>query len=812
VGRLFQWLCRCLTGIDITNLVQLAPQLLGSPLLAAGFGGFILITLGWNAYQQYQEALQSKQLDRIEDYLRRLDQAHFVVLRDAAQKLLIDPQTGHIDFGQLSEQERNNPHILLFMLLTDRIDRLERHLAAPLQNLPDELQGRLALIIAQHEHALLTLIDLIEQHDTRLAQDIHTELEQTRNTVIDYLQRFENRLQQAHHPPLYLPWTLDERERFRSRFLPLSRWVELIGRDQELSDLLTFLAPSSERRLRWMLITGDGGQGKSRLALELALHAHAMGWDAGFYRRESGYADWHKWQPERNTLIIFDYAALQPETIKSALLALHQKTRAPDCPQLRILVLERYLDERAPWFETLIAKGSSSDRATIESLYHALGAERAILGDGQLVSNPMRLADLTTLQPYRLPPLQAEDFLALVRAYYQRYCPMIGKAPEPLDSDTLRQTLRQLPEGDYRPLFAAFVGEVIATHGLNAVRHWDTTQLVRWVLDREHQRWKQQQIDEKHANLVALLTIAGALSVEELQKLCQQHPHLLPDIDREFNEAHYHELTAYTPRRADERLDGMLPDLLGELFILERLNNGYALDSGYQRAKRDTQQVLQIAWSVVRKVEDTEQPERSLITSYTGGFVIRCAADFPDHTALETLLTTSPEQADEWVMELYRKALARALSRLTTENSQPLFRRLTESLSAAHRAMVYFNRGVVYDEQGKFDAAIEDYTAVLQMPDAPAEDRAGALFNRGVVYDEQGKLDAAIEDYTAVIQMPDAPAEDRARALVYRGVVYDEQGKFDAAIEDYTAVIQMPDAPEEIKALAQEQLQAIGQE
>ncbi|MCS7208159.1 MAG: hypothetical protein NZ874_01155 [Fimbriimonadales bacterium] len=101
--------------------VRLKPSLCkpSPPTLAVADRGRLrlqLLMLGWNAYQQYQEALQSRKIDQIEDYLRRLDQAYFVVLRDAAQKLYIDPATGRVDFGLLTEQERNNPHILLFNL------------------------------------------------------------------------------------------------------------------------------------------------------------------------------------------------------------------------------------------------------------------------------------------------------------------------------------------------------------------------------------------------------------------------------------------------------------------------------------------------------------------------------------------------------------------------------------------------------------------------------------------------------------------------------------------------------------------------
>jgi hypothetical protein len=73
--------------------------------------------------------------------------------------------------------------------------------------------------------------------------------------------------------------------------------------------------------------------------------------------------------------------------------------------------------------------------------------------------------------------------------------------------------------------------------------------------------------------------------------------------------------------------------------------------------------------------------------------------------------------------------------------------------------------------------------------------------NRGVTYDQRvqpGDVDLEIADYTAVIDMPDAPAEQKAKALRYRAIAYGRRGQpgdADLAIADQTAVIDMPDVP-----------------
>ena len=67
--------------------------------------------------------------------------------------------------------------------------------------------------------------------------------------------------------------------------------------------------------------------------------------------------------------------------------------------------------------------------------------------------------------------------------------------------------------------------------------------------------------------------------------------------------------------------------------------------------------------------------------------------------------------------------------------------------------------------------SIEDYDAVLALPDVSIERQAESLFNRGA---SKSRLDppdihGAIEDYTALLALTDAPALKCAQALYNRG-------------------------------------------
>jgi tetratricopeptide (TPR) repeat protein len=117
-------------------------------------------------------------------------------------------------------------------------------------------------------------------------------------------------------------------------------------------------------------------------------------------------------------------------------------------------------------------------------------------------------------------------------------------------------------------------------------------------------------------------------------------------------------------------------------------------------------------------------------------------------------------------------------------------------------ARALFNRGVKHSEAGETQLEIDDYTAVIKLPDAQVDQIAKALVNRGITHSEAGETQLAIADYTAVINLPDAPVELVAEALYYRGITHSQTRETQLAIADYAAVINLPDAPVELVANA----------
>jgi tetratricopeptide (TPR) repeat protein/DNA-binding transcriptional ArsR family regulator len=113
------------------------------------------------------------------------------------------------------------------------------------------------------------------------------------------------------------------------------------------------------------------------------------------------------------------------------------------------------------------------------------------------------------------------------------------------------------------------------------------------------------------------------------------------------------------------------------------------------------------------------------------------------------------------------------------------------------RFSALLNRGAARAQQGDVVGAIADYTAVVELEEAPREPVAGALFNRGVARRRQGDTAGAIADYTAVVELEGVSRELVAHALVNRGLARRQQGDTAGAIADFTAVVELEGAPRE---------------
>ena len=93
------------------------------------------------------------------------------------------------------------------------------------------------------------------------------------------------------------------------------------------------------------------------------------------------------------------------------------------------------------------------------------------------------------------------------------------------------------------------------------------------------------------------------------------------------------------------------------------------------------------------------------------------------------------------------------------------------------------NRGVTYDELGRYDKALADYNRSLELE----PDDSVALTNRGVTYRHLKRYDEALADYNRALELrPDYP-----RTLHNRGVTYYEMERYDEALADYNRSLEL---------------------
>jgi tetratricopeptide (TPR) repeat protein len=95
----------------------------------------------------------------------------------------------------------------------------------------------------------------------------------------------------------------------------------------------------------------------------------------------------------------------------------------------------------------------------------------------------------------------------------------------------------------------------------------------------------------------------------------------------------------------------------------------------------------------------------------------------------------------------------------------------------------YNNRGMVYDDLGRYDKAIRDYTKAIELD--PYE--AYSYYNRGYTLDNLGRYIEAIDDYTKAIELDPYDAD-----IYYnRAISFDNLSRYDEAIDDYTKAIEL---------------------
>lgn len=382
-------------------------------------------------------------------------------------------------------------------------------------------------------------------------------------------------------PPLRLTTLDPEADAGRMRLHYQAQRVPFVGRQDEKQQLNEWLG--SEAAFSWWIISGSGGQGKSRLALELC-RRHGNGWRVGFLPREHKFVDWDGWQPDRPTLMVVDYASGKEEELRSIIAAMHNRSEPFDWP-VRFLLIER--EASGKWWDDFTSY-SGEGGAVIQSTF----------------ADPLQLGSMSEDDIWQTILFILEDHGADV----------------PDNKIELVKSLKEI-DPELRPLYAAFAAEALALG--NDIRGWNKTKLLSLILDRERREFWPKDVTPAEKNLLCLATMLGGMPVEVLGRL--KTDVLLPTLDGGPNQFNADRYSAMSGRVVDDTLDPLEPDILGEFFVLEHL-------TPLPYCKPDlADKMRSLAWDTY--------------PYGFGAFLFRTAPDFVSHRTLRILTEPAEDNA-----------------------------------------------------------------------------------------------------------------------------------------------------------------------
>jgi len=471
-----------------------------------------------------------------------------------------------------------------------------------------------------------------------------------------------------------------------------SEQYEFVGRTAEMDFLTRFLGDLTAigplARLSWFVMTGAGGEGKSRLAMEFSRYAEAaLGWKAGrIDMRSLERFDALRWRPRMPTCMMIDYAAQAPRVIGDMLASLQQNCADFDWP-VRVLLLER--DTRGEWYKELLPP-TSTGAAIRQHIFRDKGKR---LDEGWL--------------------LPAMHFRAVVEVMRKRF--QSAAAAPPPDDLLLKAACRVDPRSAEidaktvpypRPLFAMAAVEVLLVerragdvNDVALIDAMDREQVLSTLIERDRAtRWKVIARHGEgaklalHENLLALATMCLGVPRSALHALPQHTKAYLPEFSPKGFVPLDDALLEAMSGGGAEYIAGLEPDILGEFYVLTHL-----------AAKREGAQAL-------------SDGAFAIGADNVKVFAMRCLRDFPERLSRLGLLAPSARSSTEAAGNFSRlsvdmsAALGRArdwgnLDQLLTNLEGLVGSTSTHGFGAvaAEFAMVLFNMANAAAQAGAWD-------------------------------------------------------------------------------------------------------------
>jgi len=504
-----------------------------------------------------------------------------------------------------------------------------------------------------------------------------------------------------------------------SRWLrPYNKFVPMMGREPYMEKLRDFC--NEPAATKWMVITGDGGMGKTRLAMEFAREMKGSGWNAGFLGAENleqmvGHDAFDAWEPVIETLVIIDYAASRVDAIKKLLVQCIKIESNPSisgrAAKIRFLLMERHGNEGEGWLAELLKAG---DGKLKDRVYDTMEPICKLEAPG------------TTDPKGTLLNILGRAFES-----WKKLKKMSVPATPDFDDDAFSHFMR-VTEG--RPLY-------IQMAGIQACESGDATGLFRWSKDdllkaavkREREHIQRITREVKPIFLIeraaALLAISGpqAPYASEWRDLLTAeaeaggHQAAQPG---EISEALVQALGNVT---AGDRqvIAPITPDIVGSALFAEVLGERAELMAGTGRRLVESFGIA--AWANLL---------RAAIDLYA-------TEGFPD--LRELILQLLPDQYQEtlYSIDQLMPNYSVALNLIRSIVCEQLIEKIVKSSeNDIELARLFNNLGTLYSYLGRHDQALEPAKRAVEIrerlalknPDAYENDLASSLNNLGTLY------------------------------------------------------------------------------
>ena len=528
-----------------------------------------------------------------------------------------------------------------------------------------------------------------------------------------------------------------ERESPTTLLAAHNEFVPLIGRDQELSRLQEFL--ERDDPFRWIVLTGAGGVGKSRLALEFAKRAADRGWAAGFM--DAGNLDlfvhedaFPGWAPPLDTLIVIDYAARKVDDLKRLLQRGARYALGPGnnraSPRLRVILLERQAAEREGWLASIFTSAEGDLRQALH----------------QMQDSPPALELLPPVVDD--PVATTRELLAAASGRWQS----LFHEETPDVSSLSDESIEGLNERLERKPLYLLAAAVSAFHhkSLMALEEWTWKELLDDLVQWEKRHWLSilHPTDDK---LPAILVYRAAAALQFLGELRRENRKALEEfIDWDLKQFGYGNtpgwgsvlwaLERVLPPGEEGTLRPLQPDLLGEAFAVRALSESKNRVSPVVTIQKilDLTPGRQTTWSLLfqacadlRYTEGYQDIEKWLETLF-------------EKLDLEDLQEADRAMPEPHVdLEPLRARLRQHIVVITGEIGKP----------AAELAAALANLSVAFARAGRRQEALEPAQEAVdiyrklnqQNPDAFPPELAASLNNLALSLSELGQRQEAVK-------------------------------------------------------------------